>query len=223
MRTATPARLAETYHRMAIQDAVTAATYGCPECERRDRCRATFGRTYSDDCPYCAGTGTVTIDPAAIWDAIRVSRGTATGTLRRSRPAAPGDAGTPKFVYGAAYVHRMVRFAAGLDAHLPVMAGDCVGLPWVDPHRGEAGRVAAHLDALERVMGMKLFGLHGSARGLAMWGRVLGLPGWEELAALVDGEAGLPWGAGFDVLGPRTSPEAALEALLNDEEAGDLT
>lgn len=196
------------------------ATYACPECgfrERVDEAARREGRPVRPrrTCPTCNGTHEVTVDEAAILSAVTASRGPAKGTLRKSRPALPDEKGG---VYGAAYVWRMIRFDNGMDMHLPMMAGDYVGLIGTRQESDEPLR--QHLDAVIKSIGTTLFGEVAMMRGAASWGRVLGFEGGEEVYAKVEQAVGMPMSANGYAIGDETdSPEAAVEAMSEVYEA----
>lgn len=193
---------------------LNAREFPCPSCEgeKAYRARSEWARKSParSSCRFCAMTGSVTIDPEAIREALLVSRGRSKGTFRRSRPALPGDRGG---VYGAAWVWRMLRFDTGADMCLPVMAGDYVGTGWIVREADRA--VTDHLHAVESVLGVSLFGSARMARGAARWGQALGLEGADELSAVVEATVGMPSGNGYAVGGADESPEAALEEVTD--------
>lgn len=192
-------------------------SFDCPDCARAEARRQRHiqdgysrGTETRTTCRFCGMTGTVTVDPKAIFDAVLVSRGAAKGTFRRSAPAEPGDKGA---VYGAKWVWREIRFATMLDGRLPVMSSEYIGIGWVlsDLDR----EVQAYLQDVADVIGLHLFGAARMARAAARWGQVLGFDGADELADRVEAAVGLPMGDGYDVGGPNESPEAFLEAFTD--------
>lgn len=198
---------------MSVAPAITTATYSCPEC----RFRARIDQRNREEgvpvrkrrtCPTCSGTGEVTVDPKAIFEALTVSRGAAKGSLRKSRPALPDE---PKGVYGAAYIWRMIRFDNGMDMHMPVMAGDYVGLIGMKDEADKPLRLA--LEALINAIGNVLFGKVAMMRGAAAWGRVLGMEQGEEVYAKVESAVGMPMGNGYAIGDMEDSPEAAVEQM----------
>lgn len=195
---------------------VATSTFACPECARRERMdardRAEGRRVYTHrPCSYCMGSGTVTVDPQAIANAVTVSRGKAKGTLRRSRPALADEKGG---VYGAAWVWRMIRFDSGQDMHMPVMASEYIGISWVK--QAEEDDLVKALEALSQSIGESLFGKVAMMRGAASWGRVLGMEGAEEVANKVEELVGLPMGNGYALGDFTDSPEAAFDAVVSD-------
>lgn len=202
---------------MTAQPITEPTTFTCPNCAsrkrraERDRAEGRAPYTYRDACSYCSGTGEVTLDPKAIAEAIVTSRGRAKGTLRRSRPALAADGG----VYGAAWVWRMIRFDAGLDLHMPVMATEYVGLSWIKVAEEQSLQDA--LEGLSNALGNVLFSKIAMMRGAAAWGQVLGMENAEEVAAKVAAAVGLPMGNGYAVGDAIDSPEAAVEEALDTQ------
>ena len=103
----------------------------------------------------CAATGSITIDPDAIWDACMNSR---TRRFRASSPKRPDQGG----VYGASFVWRMVRFHTGADMSMPV------GVMWDYPR-------SVH-DSLHNLADWMAWEVAGerSLTGALRWGKALG-------------------------------------------------
>ncbi|WP_431976006.1 hypothetical protein [Micromonospora haikouensis] len=194
--------------------------FACPACAQR---RAIAPR---GTCWICGGTKTVTIDAPKIAAAIVASRGPDKGKLRRSRPALPDE---HNGVYGAAYVWRMIRFHAGLDMHLPMMAPDYIGIGYI--LAPEDREILDYLDGLTNLLGGRLFGQVQMLRAAARWGLALHgdrAPSGEDGVWSTNGD-GLTLGQlaaalgvadcgnGLDVGGPNESPEARLESLLDGD------
>ena len=125
-----------------------AVTLPCPYCEGTGKGRVLL-------CSMCAATGSITIDPDAVWDACMNSR---TGKFRASSPKRPGQGG----VYGASFVWRMVRFHTGLDMSMPA------GVVW-EYHR------STH-DTLHTLADWVAWEAAGerSLTGAVRWGKALG-------------------------------------------------
>lgn len=140
----------------AAQREALAQTFARPDVDTRDcpSCSGT-GQGRLRPCSMCAATGSITIDPDAIWDACMNSR---TGKFRASSPKRPDQGG----VYGASFVWRMVRFHAGLDMSMPV------GVMWDYPRS-----VHDSLHTLADWLAWEVAG-ERSLTGALRWGKALG-------------------------------------------------
>lgn len=136
----------------------------CPACDHG----VVHNRFAADrPCETCGATGQVTIDAEAIMAAIVATRGAGKGQIRQSGSGMDGT-------YGAKYVWRMVRFQAGVDTHMPIMAYDTIGVFGLI---GPAAREV--LDTLEPIVKVAA-AVHYPERqhaGTLRWGRALGMVG----------------------------------------------